>query len=307
MTLEVVSTEDGSITCRDARTGELYHNRAGAYTEALHNYVEPCNLERLVLQRKSLRVLDVCFGLGYNTFVLILELLKSLQEQKPAQSFQLDVLAIDRDENILSVLPAVLSDERLEMLAELGDQFGKIEQENISGSQSSFKLWRQIEELVDVDLHLKFVDLRKEVLDLVERKEKFDFVFHDGFSPKSMPELWTQELFQAYAQLLDEQGVLLTYSSATAVRGALKAAGLEVKRTAKVGGKSGGTIAAPAGVIDGNPFAFPLTQEEKARLGSRSAIPYRDPQMCDSPQTIVDRRLAEQLASALPVFKKTRS
>jgi hypothetical protein len=41
MTLELVPTEDGSLSIRDAATGELHHNRAGAYEEALVNYVQP--------------------------------------------------------------------------------------------------------------------------------------------------------------------------------------------------------------------------------------------------------------------------
>jgi tRNA U34 5-methylaminomethyl-2-thiouridine-forming methyltransferase MnmC len=299
MTLEVVQTEDGSITCRDAGTGELYHNRAGAYTEALRNYVEPSNLRNTLGGRKELNVLDVCFGLGYNTFVLTIELLKALKAIGASQVFKLKVVAIDRDPNIIAILPKVLADERLQPLARLAQDF---ENRN-SAVRQALTFQCRLGKLLDFDLVIKLVELRQEVQNLVRQGEQFDLIFHDGFSAKHMPELWTYELFAQYAHLIGEQGTILTYSSAAAVRGALRLCGLTVKRTAKVGGKSGGTIAGKLHTLKDNPFAFPLTDLEEARLNSRSAIPYRDPELDDQPKRIVARRSEEINASNLSTFK----
>jgi len=306
MTLEVVTTEDGSITCRDEETGELYHNRAGAYTEALHNYVEPTYLKRIVETRRDLQVLDICFGLGYNTFVLALELLDQMDIRNASQQFNLKVVAIDRDPDIIKVLPQVLADQRLKRLAPLAEDFAK--PANGKSSQPFLSRCRlQYKNVLDLDLSIKFEELRKAVPELVRQGKQFDLIFHDGFSPKHMPELWTYELFAQYAQLIGEKGMILTYSSAAAVRGALRLCGLTVKRTAKVGGKSGGTIAANEKAIADNPFAFALTDLEEARLKSRSAIPYRDPNLNDQAESIMARRLEEVRNSSLPVFKKSNS
>jgi len=303
MTLEVVTTEDGSITCRDEGTGELYHNRAGAYTEALHIYVEPSHLKKVVELKRQLNVLDVCFGLGYNTFVLALELLKALDEVGSGQEFNLKVVAIDRDPGIMKVLPQVLSDDRLSPLAPLAKIFDKA-----TGSSPLNCLFRiEAKNVVALDLTIKFVELRKEVPDLVRQGEHFDLIYHDGFSPKHMPELWTHELFREYAQLIAQGGIVLTYSAATAVRGALRLCGLTVKRTAKVGRKSGGTIAGTAEALKNNPFIYALTEAEEARLNSRSSVPYRDPTFNGNFKCIVARRETEVSASSLPVFKEEES
>jgi tRNA U34 5-methylaminomethyl-2-thiouridine-forming methyltransferase MnmC len=306
MTLEVVMTEDGSITCRDETTGELYHNRAGAYTEALHNYVEPSYLKRIVESRRDLEVLDICFGLGYNTFVLALELLDQMETRIASQQFNLKVVAIDRDPDIIKVLPHVLADERLRRLEPLAQDFAR--RANGKSAQPFLSSCRvENRNVLDLDLSLKFEELRKAVPELVRQGKRFDLIFHDGFSPKHMPELWTYELFEQYAQLIGEKGMILTYSSAAAVRGALRLCSLTVKRTAKVGGKSGGTIAAKAIAIAENPFAFDLTDLEEARLNSRSAIPYRDPNLNDRAKSIIARRLEEVNTSSLSVFKKGNS
>jgi tRNA U34 5-methylaminomethyl-2-thiouridine-forming methyltransferase MnmC len=303
MTLEVVTTEDGSITCRDQGTGELYHNRAGAYTEALHNYVEPSHLKQIIEAKRELKVLDVCFGLGYNTFVLALELLNQLDAISAGEKFNLAVMAIDRDPEIIKVLPEVLADERLKRLDRLARDFTSRAK---AITTEPFVSRRQIENknVVALDLTIKFVELRKEVPELVRQGKEFDLIFHDGFSPKNMPELWTYELFEQYSHLIGKRGLILTYSSATAVRGALRLCGLTVKRTAKVGGKSGGTVAGGAEALLDNPFALPLTDQEETRLNSRSAIPYRDPNLKDVAEDIRVRRLSEVNESSLSVFKK---
>jgi tRNA U34 5-methylaminomethyl-2-thiouridine-forming methyltransferase MnmC len=303
MTLEVVTTEDGSITCRDEGTGELYHNSAGAYTEALHNYVEPSHLKKLIELKRELKVLDVCFGLGYNTFVLAHELLKALDEVGSGQEFDLKVVAIDRDPAIMKVLPKVLNDERLAALSKLTQIFEK----PVGSGTLQCALRMESKNVVALDLTIKFVELRKEVPDLVRQGGHFDLIYHDGFSPKHMPELWTYELFREYAQLVGGEGTILTYSSAIAVRGAFRLCGLTVKRTAKVGRKSGGTIAGTLEALKNNPFAYPLTEVEEARLNSRSSVPYRDPTFDGNLKCIVARRETEVSASSLPVFKEEES
>ena len=48
---------------------------------------------------------------------------------------------------------------------------------------------------LNINIEIKTEDLRKVVPQMVADQKQFDFVFHDGFSPRSMPELWTIDLF----------------------------------------------------------------------------------------------------------------
>jgi hypothetical protein len=59
-------TADGSFTLFSEDFGEWFHSREGAYTEAYTTYVEATDLTKLA-QPESLTLLDVCYGLGYNT------------------------------------------------------------------------------------------------------------------------------------------------------------------------------------------------------------------------------------------------
>ncbi len=119
MTLQIVSLEDGSITCLDETTGELYHNRAGAFKEALSTYIEPLNLADLINKQSKLSVVDSCFGLGYNTFALIQEILLLLDSQPNGKmDFVLEIIALDKDVNILPLLSRVLKQKCFERLYE---------------------------------------------------------------------------------------------------------------------------------------------------------------------------------------------
>ena len=99
----LATTDDGSLSLHENNLDELYHNRAGAYTEAVTNYVEPA-LQFLKLARPdgSLQVLDSCFGLGYNSLALANYLAISKQ-------FSLQVDAVELDPEVLAVVPEVLA------------------------------------------------------------------------------------------------------------------------------------------------------------------------------------------------------
>ena len=182
---------------------------------------------------------------------------------------------------ILSVLSEVLKDARFERLCQ---------QLALSTSSIEFMIsnWKKgIAYNVDFDgktkltitIDIKIDDIRRVVPQLAKTENHFDYIFHDGFSPRSMPELWTTDLFAQYTQMLNSEGRIITYSSATAVRGGLKENGLEIRKSAPLGRKSGGTIAFPpknAEIVNGNSILF-LNDDENVRLNSRSSIPYRDP------------------------------
>lgn len=294
--LSIVETEDGSITCLDPATGELYHNRAGAYTEALKNYVEPCCLSSKILSQSNICLLDICFGLGYNSFVFLdqlIELLDSLLIQP--SKLQIQILGIDQDAKILEVIPTVLADPKFDQLINRLTHSLDQETTNVIKSLSNAGSHHfQLSENIHLDFEIRLADIRRALPELVKEKQgQFDYIFHDGFSPNKMPELWTIDLFKVYTQLIKKTGKIMTYSSAAAVRGALKACGLEVKKTAAVGGKSGGTIAAYPGQIKTDKNICELSDEENSRLASRSSVPYRDLALQDNRSLILSRRQKE--------------
>ena len=66
--LTKVITKDGSISFRSEKFNENFHSKAGAYFETKNKFINPSRLERF--QNKSINVLDICFGIGYNSALL---------------------------------------------------------------------------------------------------------------------------------------------------------------------------------------------------------------------------------------------
>ena len=69
-----VLTKDGSYSLRSVFFQENFHSLLGALEETKSKFTATSNLQRF--KGKSLNVLDICFGLGYNSASLIDELIK---------------------------------------------------------------------------------------------------------------------------------------------------------------------------------------------------------------------------------------
>lgn len=273
---ELLALADGSLTCLDPETGELFHNRAGAYTEAMLNYVEPASPRQILARYGKISVLDVCFGLGYNTYALVDHLGDMIGPGRP-----LSVLALEADPTLLQLSGRILADERLGRACRLLDQ-GRWQE--LDGSPCLCPGTGASIRLVPGDLRATLPALAG----------PFDLIFHDPFSPAKCPELWTADIFQIYMRLLDPVvGRLVTYSSAAAVRGALRDLGFQILRTRAVGGKTGGTLALVPGADVDRRVSFPLSMEERRRLNSPSGTPYRDRSLSAGRAEILRERAGE--------------
>jgi len=218
-------------------------------------------------------------------------------QAKPKEEFTLELIGLDQDRQIFELVATVLESANFAnlpthlktALIESADKFKRFSEHQVcrvscpaGGGQLALKI------------ELRLADVRRELPELAKQyPQSFDLIFHDGFSPRRVPELWTVDLFRHYVELLKPSGKILTYSSAVAVRGAFKSLGLIVKRTSAVGGKSGGTIAYLLDEFLGTGDVYPLTADEEKRLASSSATPYRDPGLTDARSQILLRRQKE--------------
>jgi tRNA U34 5-methylaminomethyl-2-thiouridine-forming methyltransferase MnmC len=266
----LATTDDGSLSLHETSLNELYHNKAGAFTEAVTNYVQP-TMQFLAIARDkntSLNVLDSCFGLGYNSLALANEFASSAQ-------FKLQVDAVELDDEVIAMVPQVLAQPCFAALPK--------------------------QSLEQLNFNISVCDLRSFLLARDKDSKPYDVIFHDPFSPKKVPELWSVDLFQHYFDAMADNSVLLTYACAPAVRGALISLGFKVFRTTGLGRKNGGTIAVKTSsvslaqdLLDAGTCIFAIEGEELRRLGKSSQVPFRDPNLCDDSATIIARREAEQ-------------
>ncbi len=191
----LVRSGDGSCTAYSHAYGEHYHStRDGALTESLKKHVEPAF--SCFENATSLRILDICFGLGFNTFATLLHRSKAMPE------CFLEIVSPELDEALVRSLAAFTYPEvfaPLRPVVEALASTGRYEDERTR-------------------IAVLFGDAR----DLLLTMEKpFDIVYQDAFSPAHNPTLWTTEYFAQLARLTREHSVVTTYSTALKTRLAL--------------------------------------------------------------------------------------
>jgi len=198
-----VLTKDGSYSLRSVFFEENFHSLLGALEETKSKFTATSNLQRF--KGESLNVLDICFGLGYNSASLLDELIK--------QKSNLNLYALEIDKKPL---------------------------EYSLRNESFLKLWDPKVKKIFESLYRKdyfenqffkcsilWGDAREKI-NIIPSSTKFDLIYLDGFSPQKCPQLWTIEFLSKVTENLKSQGYLITYSSSAAVRKTLRNLGLEI-------------------------------------------------------------------------------
>ncbi|WP_407895833.1 tRNA (5-methylaminomethyl-2-thiouridine)(34)-methyltransferase MnmD [Scytonema sp. NUACC26] len=269
------STADGSFTFFSQEFGELFHSHYGARQESFLKFSVPTQLA-FAASKSHLRLLDVCYGLGYNTAAA----LQTIWEVNP--KCHVEVIGLELN---AAVPQAAIAHN-------LYDNWGYEYTRILAQLACEHQVVRDY-----LTAKLLIGDARGTIQLVNQSGFQADAIFLDPFSPPHCPQLWTVEFIEQLSLCLDLNGLLATYSCAAAVRTALKAVGLEIGSTSPVGRRTPGTVAAH--LKDKESPLPPLSQAEEEHLLTRAAIPYRDPQLNDSGDVILKRRQQEQQASFL--------
>ncbi|MFN8780093.1 MAG: tRNA (5-methylaminomethyl-2-thiouridine)(34)-methyltransferase MnmD [Pseudanabaena sp.] len=277
--LSLFPTEDGSVTFWSETFQETFHSSHGAKHEAEAKFVIPAKIAEKASTQTQLNILDVCYGLGYNTAAAI-ACVSELQDR----AANLHIIAL---ENNLEVPQKAIASGLVDIWKPAIAQILKIAAINQSVITEN------------LSLQLLIGDARQTIHQVPTKWA--DAIFLDPFSPPHCPQLWTVEFIQLLANRLKPDGYLVTYSSSAAVRTAMLMAGLQIGAIAPIGRKSPSTIAAFA------PTALPpISEHEAAFLKTRAAIPYRDRQLTGKADEIITIRKAEQNNSQLPPSSSLR-
>ena len=278
------STADGSFTFFSSQFGEAFHSHHGAHQEAQFKFVEPTGLRQKALKPK-LRLLDVCYGLGYNTAAA----LATIWAINPSCDVEVVGLELNPSVPLAAIAHRLLniwSQPIPQLLTHLATTY--------QARTDHFKA------------NLLIGDARVTIRQVQDWNFQADAIFLDPFSPPNCPQMWTVEFLEHVSSCLCSNGRLATYSCAASVRTALMAAGLQIGSTLPVGRRSPGTVASWS--MSDLPV---LSQQQQEYLLTRAAIPYRDPQLVDSNTVILQRRQREQHASSLEPtsrwMKRTRA
>jgi len=272
-----IITEDGSISFRSEKFNENFHSKAGAYYETKNKFINPSRLKRF--QNKSINVLDICFGIGYNSALLF--------ENLKIELSTLNWYGLEIDKRPLNY---ALTDKKFNNLWS-----PKVNE--ILNSLNSKGLYKN----KNFDCKLMIGDARKEILNL-PKELNFDLIFLDGFSPQKCPEIWSFEFLSQLKNKIKYEGYLITYTSAAAVRKSLKNLGFNLFNILPTFSDknhwSDGTLATFDNQQN-NPYIKQLSEMEIEHLNTKASIPYRDPTGEMLSKEILEIREKEQQFSKL--------
>tara|TARA_Y100000310_G_scaffold324031_1_gene385343 strand:+ start:17536 stop:18195 length:660 start_codon:yes stop_codon:yes gene_type:complete len=214
--MKKVITGDKTETFINPIFNESYHSHTGAVEEALRKYAEPCKIKELA-KSGSIKILDMFFGLGYNSAMAIDIALKA------NPNCHIEVVGIENDPEIIRSI------------------------QDINPPIDYFKFYKTLTEnnlcFEHGNISVKVVlgDANESVKNL--EQDYFDAIFYDPFSPKTQPEMWSPTLFKEMHRVIKEKGILSTYSCARIVRENMQKAGFMYDEGPVVGRRGPGTIA----------------------------------------------------------------
>lgn len=189
---ELVLCEDGTNTLYSKEFDEPYHStKDGALHESLEKHVRPAFL--LKNNQEKLIILDICFGLGYNTFATLYYIKKHQLKTK------VHILSPEFDEELVCSLDTFAYPPEFEEIKKI---IQMISQE-LYYEDEQFKI------------EILLGDARKSIPKI---KEKIDIIYQDAFSPAHNPLLWTREHFSDIRAICHNDAILTTYSTAAAIR-----------------------------------------------------------------------------------------
>ena len=192
---QMTLSEDGSYTAYSKEYDEHYHStRDGALKESLVKHVIPAF--ELQSAKNELSILDICYGLGFNTLATVYY----YQQHKP--QIKLKIYSPELDSSLVNSLTSFTYPKEFEHFQHIIEALSK------NGIYEDENLYIEVY-LGDAREYIrKFTNL-------------FDVVYQDAFSPTTNPLLWTQEYFGDIKNAMKEKSVLTTYSISLPTRLAL--------------------------------------------------------------------------------------
>jgi tRNA U34 5-methylaminomethyl-2-thiouridine-forming methyltransferase MnmC len=212
--LKLITTEDGSHSLFNPDLNETYHSIHGAIQESKHVFID-AGLDHWIKNNKkpNLRILEIGFGTGLNAFLTCLH------------SPPWDVNVYYKSWEAFPIDP------------ELSNQL------NYSDTLGSKHLFEKLyaatwEQAVVISASFTLHKHKGNVIsDMFNESSCFDLIYYDAFGPSKQPEMWTKDILSKVVDVLDGNGVFVTYSAKGQVKRDLKSLGLVVETLAGPPGK----------------------------------------------------------------------
>ncbi|MBE6508499.1 MAG: SAM-dependent methyltransferase [Methanobrevibacter sp.] len=270
-----VLTDDGSYSINSKEINnkiETLHTSTGAISESFEKFIKPMKFD----YSKDIAILDICAGLGYNSSAAIADFMRNSN-----RNLTIDMVEISKATLACGLLvPSPIKEHDITKKA--------IEDELIKQDYASLQLEKcEIPDNISINVYIE--DARQTVQKL--KDNSYDAIFLDPFSQNMAPELFSLEFFKEFRRVIKDDGIVATYTSSAPVRAGFIETGFYIGQGPIFGRKQGGTLASP------NPLmvdtALPKNDEIRIAL-SDVGIPFRDPDLKSSSESILDSRTEER-------------
>lgn len=198
------TTADGSHTIAIPSMQVTYHSTHGAIQESKHVFIES-GLDIIATKQDKINILEMGFGTGLNALLTMAEAGDRSIRYETVEAYPLDMETISRINYCTLLKRHDLSQLFLEMhTAEWNKQ-------------------------ITINENFQIIKHRLPLSEL-QTETRFHLVYFDAFDPKVQPELWTVDIFRMIFEKMENNGILVTYSSKGSVRRAMKSVGFTVEK-----------------------------------------------------------------------------
>lgn len=158
-------TNDGSVGLFSPEANDIYHSTYGALTEAYEKFILPSDFEKFFRKNSEIKILDICFGIGYNSKSFLNKLLeiiyndtidtnnisKTINNDKiytNNKKYKIFIHAIDTDKNLATLSPFFKTFEKnigkLNSKSEIIYKQEKIKRLSANTASTEYKLQNEV-------------------------------------------------------------------------------------------------------------------------------------------------------------------
>ena len=204
-TIELITTNDGSHTLYSKQFDQHYHSvKEGALNESLSKHVIPAL--KYHQNKQELTILDICFGIGYNSLATLYYV------QKEKLDIKVNIYSPEFNLALLHSIKTFTFPKEFQSLTSIIQEVSQ----NLYYEDEKCKI------------EIYNGDAREYLNILYNRNIYFDIVYQDAFSSEVNRLLWTQEYFAQIKNILNDDAIITTYSIATPIRLSIYNNGLSI-------------------------------------------------------------------------------
>ena len=205
MSIEIITTSDGSHSLLNTALNETYHSKHGALQESIHVFIKE-GLDYF-LQRKSqkdISILEVGFGTGLNALLTVqraLELPNNIIHYTSLETFPVPETIWSK----LNYIDCVGLQEKFNQLHEAK--------------------WNEVV-LISSNFNLRKLQTSLQQIDFTS---EFELIYFDAFAPNKQPQMWEIDVLRHVVNAMRADGIFVTYCAKGQLKRDLKSLGLDVE------------------------------------------------------------------------------